>query len=43
MNWNKNNLYAHTILVFQFSFKLLQNAGQETNFIFEFLDFIITK
>ena len=43
MNWNKNNLYAHTILVTQFSFKLLQNAGQETNFISEFLDFIITN
>ena len=37
MNWNKNNLYAPTILVTQFSFTLLQNAGQETNFFSEFL------
>ena len=42
-NWNKNNLHAHTILLTQFSFKLLQNAGQETNFISDFLEFLITQ
>ena len=43
LNWNEKNLYAHTILVTQFSFRLLQNAGQETNFNYEFLESVITK
>ena len=43
MNWKKKDIFTHTILVTQFSFKFLQNAGKETNSICKFLDFVITK
>ena len=42
INWNDNTLYAHTILVTQFSFKLLQNTGKETNFICEFHELLLS-
>jgi hypothetical protein len=38
--WNENTLKAHTLILSQFTFKLLQNAGQETDLISDFLAYI---
>ena len=41
LRWNANNFYAQTLLIIQFAFKLLSNAGHETNMITEFENFVL--
>ena len=41
LRWNENNFYAQTLLIIQFSFKLLANAGHETNIISEFENYVL--
>jgi hypothetical protein len=43
LRWNENNSYAQTLLIviIQFSFKLLANAGHETNIISEFENYVL--
>ena len=40
VNWNENNLFAHSILLTQFTFKLLAKAGLENDLIANFLNFL---
>lgn len=40
VNWNENNLFAHSILLTQFTFKLLAKAGLENDLIANFLYFL---
>ncbi len=40
LNWNENNLYAHSLLVTQFTFKLLDKAGLENDLIANFSKFL---
>ena len=42
IRWNENNFYAQTLLLIQFTFKLLTSAGHETSFISEFKEFVLT-
>ncbi len=43
VNWNENNLFAHSILSTQFTFKLLAKAGLENYLMTNFLNTIIRK
>ena len=43
IRWNKDNFYAQTLLLTQFTFKLLTNAGHETLLISEFKDFVLNN
>ena len=43
VRWNNNNFYAQTLLLIQFTFKLLTNAGHETLLIAEFKDFVLAQ
>ena len=40
LNWNENNLFAHSLLVTQFTFKLLEKAGLENDLISNFSKFL---
>ena len=40
VNWNENNLFAHSILLTQFTFKLLTMADLENDLIANFLNFL---
>ena len=42
IRWNENNFYAQTLLLIQFTFKLLTSAGHETSFISKFKEFVLT-
>ena len=40
IKWDDNNFYAHSILLSQFTCKLLHNAGLNNNIIYDFINFI---
>ena len=40
VKWDVNNFYAHSILLSQFTCKLLHNAGLNNNIIYDFINFI---
>ena len=39
-NWNENNFLAHSLLISQFTFKLLENSGIQNELVSDFLKFI---